>query len=131
MNILNEMQFRFISSPGPGGQNVNKVATAVQLEFNISASKAISPAVKDRLKFIGRQYIDQKGQLMITAHRYRSQERNKQDAIDRFLRLVEKAKIPPVKRFKTKPTFSSQVTRLEQKKQQSRKKSDRQKIRDF
>lgn len=131
MDLISELEFRYIRSTGPGGQNVNKVATSVQLYFDIAASSVLSPSVKQRLLVIAKPYIDQDNRLMITARRYRSQEHNRQDAIERFMRLVEKARIPTVKRIRTKPTRSSKIERLDQKRKLSTKKGERKKVREY
>jgi ribosome-associated protein len=117
-----EIKFEFIRSPGPGGQNVNKVATAVLLRFNIPES-SLPPDVRERLLVVLASRLTLKGDLLIKATRFRTQERNKQDALERLRSLLAHAVIPPKKRKKTKPTFSSKQRRLDEKKKVSKNKS--------
>ena len=117
-----EIEYTFIRAPGPGGQNVNKVATAVQLRFNVSGS-SLPEEVRARLLMILGKRITTHGDLIIKANRYRTQSRNKQDALDRFLELLKIAATPPKKRKKTKLTKASVQQRLNKKKLQSKKKS--------
>ena len=126
-DIETEVHFDFIRSSGPGGQNVNKVATAAQLRFNIPASKILSQAVKDRLLHLAKSHIDQEGNFLILAHRFRSQERNRMDALQRFKSILEKASRPPKKRICTHPTLYSKISRIEHKKLHSIKKQNRSK----
>lgn len=127
-NFEDEIHFDFIRSAGPGGQNVNKVASAVQLQFNIPSSNILSHRLKERLLVLAKSHIDQDGNLLITARRFRSQERNRQDALKRFCTLLEKARRPVPKRIETKPTLASKVERIEQKRRHSLKKQRRAKI---
>lgn len=118
-----ELTFTFTRSPGPGGQNVNKVATAVELRFNVVASPSLSTEIKESvLRLVGKKITNQ-GELIIRASRYRTQERNKQDAINRFQELLKRAAMVQKKRKKTKPTFSSVQRRLTKKKLHSKNKS--------
>lgn len=118
-----ELNFSYVASPGPGGQNVNKVATAVQLRFNVLNSASLSEALKQRLiKLLGPKLSSQ-GDFIIKASRYRTQELNRQDAIERLCAWILKASIVPRKRKKTKPTRSSIEKRLKKKKLHSSKKS--------
>ncbi len=121
----NELHFDFIRSTGPGGQNVNKVATAVQLRFNIAASASLSEDVKVRLKKIAGRKITDNGVLIIEARRFRSQQKNRQDAIDRLTKLIAKAEIVPKKRIKTKPSKSAKEKRLQDKQHRSKIKQGR------
>jgi ribosome-associated protein len=112
----NEIQLDFIRSSGPGGQNVNKVATGVQLRFNISASSTLPEEVKLRLRSIARNRITQDGVLVIEAKRFRTQEQNREDAIARLVGLIFQATQAPKPRKKTRPTLASQAERVEEKK---------------
>ena len=110
-----ELHFDFIRSAGPGGQNVNKVATAVQLRFDVRAS-ALPAHAQERLLALAGRRATAEGELLIEARRYRTQEQNREDATQRFVELVRKALLPPRPRKKTKPTVASKAKRLEQKK---------------
>ena len=110
-----ELQIDFVRASGPGGQNVNKVSTAVQLRFDVNAS-TLPEEVKERLiRFAGNR-ITSDGILLIEAKRFRTQEHNREDAIQRFVELVRKALIPPKPRKRTKPTAASKAKRLKEKK---------------
>lgn len=118
-----ELQFSFIRSPGPGGQNVNKVATAVLLRFNVMHSPSLPEAVRERLIALLGTKITTHGDLLIKASRYRTQERNKQDAIERLQTLLKRAAKVPKKRKKTRPTLASKERRLMNKKRQGKTKA--------
>lgn len=118
-----EIKFTFIRSPGPGGQNVNKVASGVQLRFDVIHSASLTEAVRLRLISLLGKKITLQGELIIKATRYRTQERNKQDALDRLIQLLQQAAIIPKKRKKTKPTYASTQLRLTQKKIHAKTKS--------
>lgn len=120
---LAEMKLSFIASPGPGGQNVNKVATAVQLRFNVLSSSSLSESVRARLILLLGKKLTSQGEFIIKASRFRTQERNKEDAIERLHVWINRAAIPLKKRKKTKPTFASKERRLAGKKINSQKKS--------
>ena len=109
-----ELHFDFIRSAGPGGQNVNKVATAVQLRFSIPSS-TLPEDVRGRLIRLARNRVTQEGVLIIEARQFRTQERNKEAAIGRFVELVRKAAIRPKPRRKTRPTLASKRARLDTK----------------
>jgi ribosome-associated protein len=120
---LSEIKFNFIRSPGPGGQNVNKVATAVELRFNILYSSTLPEDIRSRLLLLIGRKLTHQGELIIKATRFRTQERNKQDALERLQELLDQAAISPKKRKKTKPTFSSSQRRLTTKKLHAKSKS--------
>jgi ribosome-associated protein len=115
-----EIKFSNIRSSGPGGQNVNKVASAVQLRVNILHSPSLNVDSKKRLIKIAASKITNHGELIIKANRFRTQERNKHDAVDRLQALLKHAATPPKKRKKTKPTQLSKEKRLAQKKLHSK-----------
>ena len=106
----------FIRSSGPGGQNVNKLATAVQLRFDVRQSPSLSEAVRTRLERLAGRRLTRDGVLVITAQRYRTQERNRDDALLRLVELIRAAAVPPVPRRPTRPTLGSKLRRLEGKK---------------
>lgn len=110
-----ELEFRFFRSGGPGGQNVNKVATAVQMRFDALNSPSLTDAVRERLMRLAGQRLTQDGVIVITAVRFRTQERNRADAMERLQGLVDKASIAPVKRIATRPTRASKERRLQAK----------------
>ena len=113
---LKDIQFDFIHASGPGGQNVNKLATAVQLRFDVCNSPVIPEEIKNRLVHLAGSRMTSEGILVILAKRYRSQERNRLDALQRFSSLVERAcQLPPV-RHPTKPTSTARRARLDDKK---------------
>jgi ribosome-associated protein len=114
-----ELEFSFIRASGPGGQNVNKVATAAQLRFNVRTSPSLSNAVAIRLLKLAGQKATNAGEIVITAQRFRTQEANRKDAVDRLVELIQAALVVPKKRVKTKPSRSSKEKRLEGKKQRS------------
>jgi len=108
----NEIQEHFIRASGPGGQNVNKVATAVQLRFNVAGSPSLPHDVRERLAQLAGRRMTEEGILIIEARRFRTKEQNRQDAIDRLTRLIQKAAEKPKPRRKTRPTMASKKRRL-------------------
>ena len=114
-----EISLEFVRASGPGGQNVNKVSTAVQLRFDAAGSDSLDAAVKERLLKIAGNRATAEGVIIIEAKRFRSQEKNRKDAIDRLAELVGKAAVRPSVRRKTRPTASSREKRLTQKKRRS------------
>jgi len=118
-----EVQLVFICSPGPGGQNVNKVATAAHLRFNVLRSPSIPEDIRLRLIDTLGDKLTREGDIVIKASRHRTQERNKQDALDRLVALLKTAVYLPKKRKKTKPTRASVQRRLREKKLHGKNKS--------
>jgi len=112
-----EFQFDFIRSTGPGGQNVNKVATAVQLRWDVRATTALPPDVKERLIKLAGSRITGEGVLIIEARRYRTQEQNRFDAVQRLVALVRKALEAPKPRRKTRPSVTASAARVGAKRQ--------------
>jgi ribosome-associated protein len=111
-----EIEFHYIHSSGPGGQNVNKVATAVQLRFNVQNSVSLPDEyVRNRLKQIAGKRLTADGVLIISAQRFRTQRQNRQDALERLNLLVHRAVIRQKPRKSTSPTFSSRKRRLKSK----------------
>jgi len=117
----------FIRSSGPGGQNVNKTASKAQLRFNIN-SPTISDEMKDRLYKIAGKRINEQGELIIEAQRFRTQEQNRQDAVERLVRLLRLSLYEPRARQKTRPTSASRQRRLESKKHRSETKRMRRRL---
>lgn len=120
-----EIEERFIRSPGPGGQNVNKTATAVQLRFKVKSSPSLPDPVKVRLRQLAGKRINTRGVLTIEARRYREQPRNREDALERLVNLIRKATEKPTQRLKTRPTLGSKKRRLEDKKKRGTEKKRR------
>ena len=121
-----EIEEDFVHSSGPGGQNVNKVATAVQLRFDVSNSPALPKDVRERLTRLSGSRITENGVLIIEARRHRTRERNRQDARERLVALIRKAAVAPRPRRKTAPTAASKRKRLDSKQHRGRLKRARQ-----
>ena len=114
-----EIQLDFIRSSGPGGQNVNKVATACQLRWDVRASSVLGEDARQRLKHLAGSRMTEEGILIIEAKRYRTQEQNREDAIARLVALIQKALEKPKPRRKTRPSTAAQAERLDEKKRRS------------
>ncbi len=121
----NELNFEFVRSSGPGGQNVNKVSTAAQLRFDAKNSPNLKHDVRERLIKLAGRKVTRDGVLIIHANTYRSQEKNREDALRRLSQLIIEASRVPRQRKKTKPTFASKTKRLESKRKKSKVKEMR------
>lgn len=120
-----EVQLSFIRSSGPGGQNVNKVATGVQLRLDVANSPSLPEDLRRRLGLLAGSRMTPGGVLIIDAHRHRSQEKNRQDAFARLVELLRLAAKEPRRRRKTTPTRASQLRRIEKKRRRSETKARR------
>ncbi|HEY5669111.1 MAG TPA: alternative ribosome rescue aminoacyl-tRNA hydrolase ArfB [Anaerolineales bacterium] len=121
----NELRFDFIRASGPGGQNVNKVASAIKLYFDVRQSPSLPDVVKERLAKLAGKRMTESGVLVIDARRYRTQEGNRLDATQRLVALIQKALEEPTPRKKTRPSAAARVARLAEKKRRSMIKRER------
>jgi ribosome-associated protein len=121
-----ELEERFVRASGPGGQNVNEVATAVQLRFDMRHSPNLSADVRERLARIAGRRLTRQGVIVIAAQRHRTLERNRKDAVDRLVELIRRAAVVPARRRATKPTASSRERRLQSKRKRASVKDLRQ-----
>ncbi len=120
-----EIEERFIRASGPGGQNVNKTSSAVQLRFRITDSPSLPESVRERLLRVGGARVDKRGVLTIEARRYRDQSRNREDALERLVKLIRKAAEKPAPRRPTKPPTASRQRRLDDKLKRGKLKKSR------
>jgi ribosome-associated protein len=114
-----EIDISFVQASGPGGQNVNKVATAAQLRFDVAGSPSLPEDIRQRLIRLSGKRMTSEGVLVIDARQFRTQERNRQDALERLVELIQKAAEQPQKRIKTKPSLAAKRRRLDQKRRRS------------
>ncbi len=126
-----EIQEEFVRASGPGGQNVNKVATAVQLRFDVAHSPSLPDDIRQRLASLAGRRMTEEGVLIIEARRFRTQARNRQDAVDRLVALIRKAAQKPLPRRKTSPTQASKRQRLETKRHRGEIKRSRRSIQSY
>ena len=124
-----DLQMEFVRSAGPGGQNVNKLATAAQLRFDLAGNRSLAEDVKARLRVLAGRRLTDEGSILIIARNHRTQEGNRREALQRLQGLIEAARIAPRPRKATKPTRASQQRRLQGKARDSRTKQMRARVR--
>jgi ribosome-associated protein len=117
-----DLEIEAVRSSGPGGQNVNKVSTKVELRFDLRGTAALGPSTKARLRALAGKRVDAEGRIRIISQRTRDQSRNRQDALDKLANMIRQALIPPKPRKPTRPTRASRARRLDDKRRQSSKK---------
>ena len=124
-----DLEFSFVRAAGPGGQNVNKVASAAQLRFDLAGTQALGAAVKARLRALAGQRLTAEGTILIIARNHRTQEGNRREALERLEQLIARAAVEPKPRRATRPTRASQQRRLEGKARAQRIKRLRSRVR--
>ncbi|MBV8507509.1 MAG: aminoacyl-tRNA hydrolase [Alphaproteobacteria bacterium] len=120
-----EIEESFVRASGPGGQNVNKVSSAVQLRFDLSGSRSLPEDLRERLARLAGRRLTRDGAIVIIAQRYRTQERNREDALDRLIALIRRAAEPPTPRRLTKPSSAAKERRLQAKARRAKVKQQR------